>query len=105
MNYSTPLTRVPGYLPYETPVKPGNISVPNEAFAFWPHGQFAPEFFPAGHPSFDKLHYPEYQPSEVLYGEGYGDAMGAEWAEKYKTPLMFVAGLSIGYLIATKPWK
>ena len=105
MNYSTPLVRVPGYLPYESPVEPGDIPVPNQAFAFWPQGQFAPEWFPAGHKSFQNIHLPEFQPSEVLYGDAYGEAMGAEWAEKWGTPLAFLAGFGACWvLLKYSPW-
>lgn len=57
-HYLTPGQRVPGYLPYKSPVSPGDIPVPNEAGMFWPQGQFAPKFFPAGHRSFTPFEFP-----------------------------------------------
>lgn len=57
-HYLTPVQRVPGYLPYKNPVSPGDIPVPNEADMFWPHGQFAPKFFPSGSKSFTPFEFP-----------------------------------------------
>jgi hypothetical protein len=73
--------RVPGYLPFAQPLSPGDIAVPNEAFGFWPQGQFAPEFFPAGHASFSRFRYPDYSDDEVL-GDAYYDGWGSERRDK-----------------------
>jgi hypothetical protein len=113
MNYSKSAFRVPGYLPYESPVENPLAPVPNQAQCFWPHGQLAPEFLPPGSSSAQPFVFPTFKPSDVLYGEkadgtainNYGDAMGAEWAEKYRKPLTGVVIISIALLLWTKPWQ
>jgi len=74
-HYLTPGQRVPGYLPYKKPVSNGNIPIPNEAPMFWPQGQFAPEFFPAGHPSFEPFQFPDGS-AQILFHKGNGDNEG-----------------------------
>jgi hypothetical protein len=104
MDYRTPLSRYPGYLAYPSgPVTRGDIPVPNAAQCFWPQGQFAPEFLPAGSGSTPPFYYPDRQPVP-----GYGAIEGEEeetWVDEWRPILMFVAGVSVGYILATKPWK
>lgn len=62
--YLTSAQRVPGYLPYSKAVSNGNIPVPNEALMFWPQGQLAQPYFPAGHASFSRFEFPNSSTTE-----------------------------------------
>jgi len=100
------LQRVPGYLPYAQPVSPAGYPVPNEAFAFWPQGQLAPEYFPPGHPSFTRFDYnPYYEP---MYG--YGNTFqpsGARNNPSIPIPenvMWLGVGIVLGYLSHKKGW-
>ena len=93
-HYLVSQQRIPGYLPYPNPVGPGDIPVPNASSIDWPQAQFAPPFLPAGSKSFQDYEYPDYQSELHLAG-----AMGEEWAEEYRGPILFLAGLAAGYLL------
>tara|TARA_Y100000034_G_scaffold128171_1_gene182331 strand:+ start:1004 stop:1375 length:372 start_codon:yes stop_codon:yes gene_type:complete len=103
-HYLVPQQRIPGYLPYPQPVSPGNIAVPNEAFGFWPQGQFAPQFFPPGHASFSPYRYPDFQDDEVVWN-------GVEFSEENpsidfdtRAVLMTVGVFALGYITAKYGW-
>jgi hypothetical protein len=91
--YLTPFQRIPGYLPYAHEVGPGRLDVPNEAFGFNPQGQFAPEFFPAGHASFQQYAYPDNQ--LVLYGDALSDDEGWD----LKKVALYAGGVVAAYWV------
>ena len=97
-HYLTPSQRVPGYLPYPHPVGPGDIPVPNASSVDWPQSQFAPEFFPAGHASFQPYVYPDNADTVVLYGDAGDDAYTGPLGEMDRG-MVLAAGVAIGVLI------
>ena len=107
-DYLVPQQRIPGYLAYPHEVTPGNLAVPNEAFGFWPQGQFAPEFFPPGSKSFQDFKYPSYSQDEVLGTVALQNPDAAPElsdsayvkSENTKFLLFFGAGVAAGLLLA-----
>ncbi|MAH47894.1 hypothetical protein CMI37_18880 [Candidatus Pacearchaeota archaeon] len=101
-DYPVPQQRIPGYLPYPRPIGPTGGPVPNEAFGFWPQGQFAPEFLPPGSASFQPYRYPRHQGDRPLAGLEY-----AEDNPVYidTSQLLWLgAAAALGYFAAKKGW-
>lgn len=100
----TSIYRQPGYLPYAQPVAPGPLSVPNEAFGFWPQGQFAQSYFPVGNPSFSKFDYPDYDKVQVLYAglDEEFQPSGEEGLSLTQKVLIGAAGLAAGWFLVRK---
>jgi hypothetical protein len=84
-HYLVPQQRIPGYLPYPRPVGPGHIAVPNASSIDWPQSQFAPEFFPPGHKSFQSYRYPNYSDDEVLGALALDNGAGSERRKKRRS--------------------
>ena len=102
-HYLVPQQRIPGYLPYPRPVSPGDIPVPNASSINWPQSQFAPEFFPAGHKSYQDYVYPDYQNDEVLGDLGYARENPSSMFDTQS--LLVAAGLfALGFVAARNGW-
>ena len=101
-------SRTPGYLPFRHPLRRAPGPVPNEAKMFWPQGQLAPAFLPAGGPSFQPLSFHGGTAQLIFQNdiepgieEEYAGVEGesSDWMQKL---LIFAAGVGAGYLYCTR---